>query len=98
MVSKNLSVCLSVYLSVCLSVTEFDPNYLRTSKTEWGEKIFRTSMAKSHVPKFLSLPRLAPFPEGSMKFATQISPLLNYINISTQHVEICLSLIHSVFN
>ena len=29
MVSKNLSVC--------LSVTKFDPNYLRTSRTEWAE-------------------------------------------------------------
>ena len=38
-----------VCLSVCLSVTKFNPNYL---------------------------PRLAPF-AGGMKFATQISPLLN---------------------
>ena len=38
---------------VCLTVTEFDPNYLRTGKTEWAEKIFRTSMAKSHVSKNL---------------------------------------------
>ena len=29
MVSKNLSVC--------LSVTKFDPNYLRTGRTEWAE-------------------------------------------------------------
>ena len=33
MVSKNLSVCLSVYLSV----TKFDPNHLKTGKTEWAE-------------------------------------------------------------
>ena len=39
MVSKNLSVC--------LSVTKFDPNYLRTGRTEWAEIFFWTSMAKT---------------------------------------------------
>ena len=24
---------------VCLSVTKFDPNYIRTGKTEWAKKI-----------------------------------------------------------
>ena len=38
--------------SVCLSVTKFDPNYLRTDKTEWAEIFLRTSIAKSHVSKF----------------------------------------------
>ena len=33
MVSENLSV----FLSVCLSVTNFDPNYLRSGKTEWNK-------------------------------------------------------------
>ena len=46
MVSKNLFVC----LSVCPSVTKYDPNYLRTVKTEWAV-FFRPSMAKSHVSK-----------------------------------------------
>ena len=27
------------------SVTKFDPNYLRTGRTEWDEFFFRTSMA-----------------------------------------------------
>ena len=39
MVSKNLSV------------TNFDPSYLRTGKTELPETFFRTSMAKSYVSK-----------------------------------------------
>ena len=30
---------MSVCLSVSPSVTNFDPNYLRTSKTEWAKKI-----------------------------------------------------------
>ena len=34
-----------VCLSVCPSVTKFDPNHLRTIKTEWAEKKLRTSMA-----------------------------------------------------
>ena len=42
MVSKNLSVC--------LSVVNFDPNYPKTGKTEWAKKIM-TSMAKTHVSK-----------------------------------------------
>ena len=31
---------------VCLSVVNFDPNYLRTGKREWAEIFFWTSMAK----------------------------------------------------
>ena len=36
--------------NVCLSVTNFDPNYLRTGKQN-GLKKFRISMAKTHVSK-----------------------------------------------
>ena len=35
-----------VRLSVCLSVTNFDPNYPRTGTTECAENFFRTSLAK----------------------------------------------------
>ena len=41
-----------VCLSVCLSVTKFDPNYLRTGKTEWAKKNVMASMAKRYVSKF----------------------------------------------
>ena len=37
MVSKNLSARLSVCLSACLFVMNFDHNYLRTGETEWVE-------------------------------------------------------------
>ena len=30
----------------CLSVTNFDPNYNRTGRTEWAEIFLRTSLAK----------------------------------------------------
>ena len=43
MVSKNLSVSLSVH--------KFNNNYLRTGKTEWAKKIVK-SMAKSLVSIF----------------------------------------------
>ena len=36
MVSKNMSVC--------LSVTNFDPNYLRTGRTEWAEIASKTAV------------------------------------------------------
>ena len=49
MVSKNLSVC--------LSVTEFDPNYLRTGKIEWAE-IFLDIYGKSYVSKFFICPKI----------------------------------------
>ena len=49
MVSKNLNVCLSVVNS--------NPNYLRTGKKEWAKKKFKTSMAKSHISKFLICPK-----------------------------------------
>ena len=35
MMSKNFDT--RFCLSVCLSVTNFDPNYLRTGKTEWAK-------------------------------------------------------------
>ena len=127
---------------VCLSVMNFDPNYLRTGKIEWAE-IFWGYLSKSHIPKLYCnlnlllklvnskqwgmetantqktkshfkkgsqvllpglflwacfhpfwqkksifllnlLPRLATFAGGGggvggMKFATQISPILNLI-------------------
>ena len=50
--------CQRICQSVCLSVANFDPNYLRTGKIE---------------------PKLAPL-AGGMKFATQISPLPNFLN------------------
>ena len=40
---------------VFLSVVNFDPNYLRTSKTELAKKSFRLSKAKTHVSNFLFL-------------------------------------------
>ena len=64
---KNLHTPLyGVKEFVCLSVTNFDLNYLRTGKIEWAE-IFLTK----------NLPNLVLF-AGGMKFATQISPLLNF--------------------
>ena len=39
---------------VCPSVTNFDPNYLRSGCTEWAKK-FRTFMAKTRVSKFIHL-------------------------------------------
>ena len=63
MVSKNFSVC--------LSVTNFDPNYLGTGRTEWAE-IFKGFLAGNNYPNL-------PHSQGGMKFATQISPLLNSI-------------------
>ena len=50
---KNPHNPVSKNLSVCLSVTKFDPNYLRIGRTEWAEIYFRTSMAKRHVSKFV---------------------------------------------
>ena len=50
-----LSVRPSVRPSVHLSVTNFDPYYLRTGKTEQAETFFRTSMAKSNDSKIICL-------------------------------------------
>ena len=36
---------------VCLSVINFDPNYLRTGRTEWPEIALRTSKAKRRLKK-----------------------------------------------
>ena len=47
---------------VCLSVTKFDPNYLRTIKKDFEHKNYPYA---HHL-------------QGGMKFATQISPLLIY--------------------
>ena len=49
---------------VCLSVINFDPNYLRTGRTEWAEIFFRTSMAKSHVSKNFICPKSGPQGQG----------------------------------
>ena len=46
MVSKNLSVC----LPVCLSVTNFDLNYIRTGEIEWAEIFFWISLSKRVIP------------------------------------------------
>ena len=42
---------------VCLSVTKFNPNYLRTGKTEWAEKflIFLLTRTKNHLKKSLQV-------------------------------------------
>ena len=44
MVSNNFSVC--------LSVTNFNLNYVRTGKIEWAEKFLGTSLSKGDVPTF----------------------------------------------
>ena len=59
----RLSRFSSAIFGFILSVTKFNPNYHRTGKTEILNK---------------KMPRLAPF-TGDMKFASQISPLLNLI-------------------
>jgi hypothetical protein len=38
--------CLSVYLSVCLSVSDFDPNYLKIGLIKWVRNYFGTSKQK----------------------------------------------------
>ena len=72
-----------------MSVAKFDLNYLRTGEIESAEIFFRMSLLKSVVPIFLSCqgqrgrgPKNQNYPDlhrsqGGMKFATQISPLLN---------------------
>ena len=47
MVSKNLFVC--------LSVTNFDLNYLRTGEIELAKIFYRISLSKSHIPNFFFL-------------------------------------------
>ena len=44
MVSKNLFVC--------LSVTKFDINYLRTGKKDWAKNFWGISLSKSVVQNF----------------------------------------------
>ena len=46
---------------VRLSVTKFDPNYLRTGKAEWAEIFYSTSMAKRYISKFYICSRNAHF-------------------------------------
>ena len=60
-------------------VSNFDPNYLRTGKTEWAVIIFRTDLdsvfrLKSNFNKNCYQTHHL---QGGMKFATQISTLLN---------------------
>ena len=43
-------ICLSACLSVCPSVTNFDPNYLRTGRTEWGKKLIYDFLAGNNYP------------------------------------------------
>ena len=45
MVSKNLSAC--------LSVTNFDPNYLMTGKTEWAEKKNSGHLWQKHISQIV---------------------------------------------
>ena len=45
MVSKNLCVC--------PSVTNFEPNYLKTGETEWAEKFLRHLWQKRMSQNFL---------------------------------------------
>ena len=51
MVSKNLSVC--------LSVVNFDPNYLRTGKTEWAKKNLGRLWQKLMSQKILFVRKVA---------------------------------------
>ena len=39
-------------LSVCLSVAKFDPNYLRTGKTEWAKIFLGHLLQKAMSQKF----------------------------------------------
>ena len=41
---------------ICLSVTKFDPNYLKTGGIKWYEIFFEISLPKSHVSKILRHP------------------------------------------
>ena len=49
----------SKYLSVCLSVMNFDLNYLRTGEIGWAEIFYRISLifVKKSGPKFFFLGR-----------------------------------------
>ena len=66
MVSKNLSVC--------LSVTKFNPNYLRTGRIEQAKIFFTTSLSKSHVSKknFLGKGPVGPGPRAKICFALKL--------------------------
>ena len=49
--TERINLCTPVYgvkEFLCPSVTNFDPNYLRTDRTEWAEIYF---MPKTHVSK-----------------------------------------------
>ena len=54
-------------LSVCLSVTKYDLNYLRTGEIVQLDGV--SEVPNTHPD--------SPHSHGVMKFATQISPLLN---------------------
>ena len=54
---KSTKEC--VRLSVCLSITNFDPNYLRTGKTEWTE-FFQDIVGKMNVFKKNCISSLYP--------------------------------------
>ena len=62
MVSKNLSVC--------LSVINFDPNYFKTGKTEWAKKIYgkNQSLKKFYLSKKWTV-GLGPRAKTATKFA-----------------------------
>ena len=66
---------------VCLSVTKFNPNYLRTGKTAKKLGLFRPDLdsvfrLKSNFKHKNNNPGLH-HSQGGMKFAMQMSPLLN---------------------
>ena len=82
---------------VCLSLVNFDPNHLKTGRTEGAENKFATLAARAvFVGLFLLKKQLiydflaannypySPHSQRGMKFATQISPLLNYYYFSCQ--------------
>ena len=86
---------------VCLSVTKFNPNYLRTGETEWAEIFLGHLWQKGISQNLLFIPKMAgragaegrkirlfntkintqtfTIRTGGMKFATQISPQLNWL-------------------
>ena len=87
---KNLHTpvyCVKQCLSVCLPVMNFDLNHLQPGKIEWADIFGGISLPKRVVPNFFLLSRGPIWPgQGAkkpsfcpnMKFAKQISPLLNY--------------------
>ena len=71
MVSKNLSVC--------LSVVNFDPNYLGTGRTKCAEKFFRTSLAKRMCCKIFIIRESGWLGRGWGPKQQHFDPILKFI-------------------